>query len=224
MKKSKKTIKKRQVKAKSLKQSKATTSASIKGEQTQRKNFMSYNKAKQLIKKQKIKSKHQFEKWSSSKKRPDNFPSNPRSVYKLQWEDWSLFLSTGRKPGQRKDFMSYRQAQQFIKKQKVESKNHFEKWSSSKKRPDNFPSDPRSVYKEQWKNWGSFFGTGREWTQNKQFMSYNKAKQLIKKQKVKTKRQFESWSKSKKRPKDFPSNPNQSYKEKWKGWKNFLGS
>ena len=105
----------------------------------------------------------------------------------------------------------------------MKRKTNLKNGAVQKKRPSNFPSDPRSVYKLQWKGWGAFFGTGREWTQTKKFMSYNKAQQLIKKQKIKSKRQFEKWSKSK-RPENFPSNPNQSYKEKWKGWNKFLGT
>ena len=141
MKKSKQSITKRRAKVKKqlkkLNKSRKKPSNSTsnpKRKQGQKKDFMSYRKAQQLIRKQKIKSKHQFEKWSSSKKRPADFPSNPRSVYKLQWKDWGIFLGTGRKKGQRKDFMSYRKAQQFIRKRKVETKNKFEKWSSSKKK------------------------------------------------------------------------------------------
>ena len=120
--------------------------------------------------------------------------------------------------------MSYRKAQQLIKKQKIQTKPMFEKWSRSKKRPDNFPSNPHMTYKQQWKGWGYFLGTGRTLEKRKNFMSYKKVQQLIKKQKIQTKSMFEKWSRSKKRPDNFPSNPNQVYLKNWKGWKTFLGT
>ena len=192
--------------------------------QTQRKMFMSYNSARQFIKKQKVTTKNQFQVWSSSKKRPDNFPSNPRSKYEQQWKGWGHFLSTGRTPENRKNFMSYKKAQQIIKKQKIQSKPMFEKWSRTKKRPDNFPSNPGMTYKKQWKGWGYFLGTGRTAEKRKNFINYKKAQQLIRKQKIQSKPMFEKWSRTKKRPDNFPSNPHQVYFKNWKGWKSFLGT
>ena len=191
---------------------------------SQKKVFMSYTMARQLVIKQKITTKNQFEKWSRTKKRPDNFPSNPSITYKKQWKGWGYFLGTGRTAEKRKNFMSYTKAQQLIKKQKIQTKPIFEKWSRTKKRPDNFPSNPSITYKKQWKGWGYFLGTGRTAEKRKNFMSYTKAQQLIKKQKIQTKPMFEKWSRTKKRPDNFPSNPNQTYLKNWKGWKNFLGT
>ena len=124
----------------------------------------------------------------------------------------------------KKSFMSHTSARKFIIKKKITTKNEFQDWSRTKKRPKNFPSNPRMTYKEQWKGWGYFLGTGRTAENRKNFMNYKKAQQFIQKQKIQTKPMFEKWSRTKKRPDNFPSNPHQTYLKKWKGWKHFLGT
>ena len=186
-----------------------------------KRDFMSYKQARQFIIKQRITTKSRFEEWSKSGKRPHNFPSQPSKIYKAKWKGFGEFLGTGRKAGNKRDFMSYKQARQFIIKQRITTKSQFEKWSKSRKRPYNFPSAPWKIYKTQWKGLGEFLGTGKK-RNRKDFMSYRKARQFIVKQKIETKDQFEKWSKSRKRPYNFPSAPWRVYKTQWKGFKVFL--
>ena len=184
------------------------SSIKIKKKGHAKKDFMSYRKAQQLIKEQGITTVKQFEKWSGSKQRPADFPSNPKTVYQTEWKDWKKFL-------QKKDFMSYRKAQQFIKEQGITTVRQFEEWKKLGKRPPDFPANPKNFYKTKWKGWKKFL-------QKKDFMSYRKAQQFIKEQGITTVKQFEKWSGSKQRPADFPSNPKTVYQTKWKGWKKFL--
>ncbi|MCZ0931876.1 MAG: hypothetical protein OXJ52_01820 [Oligoflexia bacterium] len=179
---------------------------------------MSYKEAQQSIIKEEITTLTQFQKWSRSKRRSDNFPSAPWRTYKIKWKGWGQFLGTGR--ARIKTFMSYKKARQFIIKQGITTFMQFQKWRKSGKRPHNFPYEPLKTYKTEWKGWGQFLGTGR--TREKTFMSYKKAQQLIIKQGVITLTQFQKWRKSEKRPDNFPSNPWRTYKTKWKGWRKFL--
>ena len=177
----------------------------------QKKAFINYQTAQQLIKLEGITTKSQFNKWSKSK-RPSNFPSSPERVYKTEWNGWGVFLGTGRK--REKNFMNYKEAQQLIKLEGITTKSQFNKWSKSK-RPSNFPSSPGRVYKTEWNRWGAFLGTGR--------MDYKEAQQLMKLEGITTKSQFNEWSKSK-RPSNFPSSPERVYKTEWNGWGVFLGT
>ena len=195
-------------------------SASLSKKGRPKKDFMSYKQAQRFIKTQGTTTLAQFQKWSKLKKRPANFPSAPWRIYKTQWKNWGKFLGTGRT--RKKDFMSYKQAQQYIIKQGVTTLIQFQNWRKLKKRPNNFPFEPAGIYKTQWKNWGKFLGTGR--TRKKDFMSYKQAQRFIKKQKITTLTGFRKWRKSTKRPNNFPSNPWRTYKTEWKGWKKFLNS
>ena len=70
-----------------------------------KKNFISYEKAQQLVIELGITTVRQFEKWSQSEKRPNNFPSNPSKTYNSKWRGWGEFLGTGRKLRQKKNFI-----------------------------------------------------------------------------------------------------------------------
>lgn len=53
-------------------------------------------------------------------------------------------------------------------------------------------------------------------------MSFNKARSLVRRLKIKTIAQWYTYSKSK-RPLNIPSNPQRIYVKEWKGWADFLG-
>ena len=56
------------------------------------------------------------------------------------------------------------------------------------------------------------------------YTAFEYAKNYVSKLDLKTSKDWMIYSKSGKRPKDIPSNPQNNYKEKgWKGWPDFLG-
>ena len=84
-----------------------------------------------------------------------------------------------------------------MKELDIKTQSQFKEWSRSEQRPDDFPSNPSSVYKEKWVNWGEFLGTGN--VQRKIFRSYESAKALMKELGIKTYNQFKKWSRSEKK-------------------------
>ena len=170
--------------------------------------WMSLQDAKALMQSQGIKTSTEFNEWKKAGKRPEHFPSNPQRTYKKEWISWSHFL------GNEKQWMSFNEAQTFIQSQGIKTRKEFDEWKKAGKRPEHFPSHPERVYTNEWRGWRDFLDT--------KWMSFDQAKAFIQRQGIRTREQFYEWSKSKKRPKDFPSNPNQMYKDKWKGWGDFL--
>ena len=120
------------------------------------------------------------------------------------------------------NWMSYKEAKEFIRALRITSTVQFNKWSRSKNRPFNFPSSPYSVYKKEWQGWRSFLGSGRIIVKN--WMSYEEAKTFIQNEKVDSETTYRKWKKEGKRPINFPAHPDRKYKEHWKGWGEFLGN
>ena len=54
-------------------------------------------------------------------------------------------------------------------------------------------------------------------------MSFEEAKAFIQKGGFISRRQFQKWSGSEQRPKNFPSTPDRAYSEEWTNWSDFLG-
>ena len=120
--------------------------------------------------------------------------------------------------------MSFQDAKTLMQSQGIKTNREFIEWKKAGKRPEDFPSNPQKTYKDRWKGWGNFLGTGNISNRKRKWMSFDKAKAFIQSQKIRTRKQFQEWSKSEQRPKDFPSHPQKTYKNRWKGWGNFLGT
>ena len=186
--------------------------------------WMSFDQAKTFIQRQGIRTREQFQEWSKSEQRPKDFPSNPHKVYTNEWRGWGDFLGTGNISVRNRDWMSFQDAKTLMQRQGIRTREQFQEWSKSEQRPKNFPSTPHQTYKNKWRGWGDFLGTGNISTSKRKWMSFQDAKALMQSQGIKTSTEFNEWKKAGKRPKDFPSNPSETYKNKWRGWGDFLGT
>ena len=191
--------------------------------QTSSHRWMSFEEAKAVIRKVGLTSLIQFQQWSKSGKRPEDFPANPHRTYKEEWTGWGDFLGAGNISTRKKEFMNFEEAQTFIRNEGVQTRMEFEAWKRSGKRPEDFPSAPEQTYKEEWGGWGDFLGTGNMAHGKKEFMSFEEAKTFIQNEGIQTSAEFQKWKREGKRPAAFPSTPNKVYEE-WIGWGDFLGT
>ena len=197
---------------------------------TKKRKWKSFDEAKAFIQSQGVKTRQEFIEWKKAGKRPKDFPSNPQNIYNNQWVGWSDFLgteNTSTRKREKREWMSFDQAKTFIQRQGIRTSIEFQKWKKAGKRPKDFPSNPNTIYKEEWKGWRDFLGTGNISTRKRkkrEWMSFDEAKIFIQRQGIKTHKQFQKWKQAGKRPEHFPSTPEQTYKDKWKGWGDFLGT
>jgi hypothetical protein len=85
------------------------------------------------------------------------------------------------------------------------------------------PSHPERVYKNNWRGWGDFLGTGNLINKEKVFLSFNEARKITRELGLKSNKDWRKYSKQK-RPINVPGNPDSFYKDNgWKGWPDFLG-
>ena len=67
-------------------------------------------------------------------------------------------------------------------------------------------------------------GWEQEELSKKNFTSFIKARSFARTLKLKSTKEWYLYSKSGKRPENIPSNPQNNYKNDWKGWPDFLGN
>jgi len=194
------------------------------------KEFLSYNKAKLLCRKKKIKDSFEYQKFRVSMYRMNKkqyqkhrrdwtknvLPSEPQIYYK-QWKSWYDFLGTEHH-GVRV-FVSYKDAVKWNKKNKIMTSGEY-----VKKRIISLPAVPRDYY-PQWKGWGEYLGTGVVSTKFRKFMSYEDAKKYVIKNGIRSLDELKQWSKDGNKPVNIPSIPNVVYKNNgWKGSKEFFNT
>eukprot|EP00947_MAST-08B_sp_MAST-8B-sp1_P001895 g1895.t1 len=193
----------------------------------QKGDYLPFASARAWVRQRKIKSKKEWQEWSKSGQRPSNIPSHPDEVYRGKgWVSWMDFLGFETKKGAKGDYLPFESARAWVRQRKMKSWKEWQEWSKSGQRPSNIPSDPARVY--QGKGWVScmdFLGfEGRAAHQKGDYLPFASARAWVRQRKMKSKKEWNEWSKSGQRPSNIPSHPDEVYRGKgWVSYMDFLG-
>lgn len=178
-------------------------------------NTLTYEEAQKICVKLKVLSANDYRNKKKQEILPSNIPSAPDRVFKNKgWISWGEFLGTGRKSSG--GYLTFKESRIIVQKLNLRSQREWNIYSKVS-RPSNIPSNPQNTYKINWNGWDDFLGK-----EKLSFISFNEARSLVRKLKIKTTAEWKTYSKSK-RPLNIPSNPQRIYIKEWKGWADFLG-
>jgi hypothetical protein len=183
------------------------------------KTWRPFTKARAFVRALKLKSCDEWHTYRKSGKRPSDIPSTPGPVYE-EFAGWGDWLGTGRRVWG-SPWRPFTKARAFVRALKLKSRDEWEAYSKSGKRPADIPSNPKRIYNE-WVSWGDWLGTGNVKNMTKP-RPFKKARKFARALKLKSVREWESYRKSGKRPEDIPSNPHRTYKE-FTGYEDWLNS
>ena len=88
----------------------------------------------------------------------------------------------------------------------------------------NIPSTPDQVYGREWRGYGDWLGTGAIAKQDRVYLCFTDAREIVRALNLKGHREWQEWSKSTHRPLNIPSNLNRVYVREWRGWGDWLGT
>ena len=182
--------------------------------------YRNFEDARSYVHNLNLSSFSEYKKLIKSKKMPSDIPSNPHIVYKKEWVDFNDWL--GKAPKQ--IWLTFKDARGFIQNLNLKNNKEWKDYVKSGNKPKNIPSNPRSVYRDQFVGIADWLGNSNIDTKSVKFLPYNKAKKVVSIENLRDYKEWMIYSKNK-RPINIPSNPNLVYKNKgWKGWREFLGS
>ncbi len=189
-------------------------------------NYVSLKEAKRILRKLNIKSIKELE-INKEKLKKLRVPLNPVSVYKHRKnENWiGLPDYFGRKSKTtNKNYLDYEEAKKAVSKLNIKNQKEWREYSKSK-RPDNIPGAPQKVYKRSgdWINWSNFLGNKNISSHQVEYVSYEKAKTILKSLGISKYSSWRNFCKEGKRPINIPWNPKNKYKKDWISWDDFLG-
>ena len=119
---------------------------------------------------------------------------------------------------------SFESALKWVHSQKIKNKSDWKKLIKSKNFPSDIPKTPDHVYKEQWKGYGYWYGTGKTSTHDRHHRSFMEAKEFVRTLNLKNKDEWNVYCKSGKKPDDIPATPPYVYGKKgWISWGDWLG-
>jgi hypothetical protein len=90
--------------------------------------------------------------------------------------------------------------------------------------PSDIPRSPTGHYREQWRGWGDWLGTGTIAPSDRKFRSFEDARIFARKLGLDGGKAWRTWSKSRgNRPPDIPGSPDTYYRgQGWISWPDFL--
>jgi superfamily II DNA or RNA helicase len=123
-------------------------------------NYISFNEAKKIVSKLKIKSLEDWRNLPLKIKKNNNLPSIPERHYKKKWKGWGDFLGTGRISAIY--FKKFFEARKFARSLKCKSSSEWRQKIKGRNLPQGIPADPSSKYKKEFKGWADFLGTNNK--------------------------------------------------------------
>ena len=188
------------------------------------KKFRTYTSSRAFVRGLRIKSIAEWRKYAKSGKKPIDIPSNPDSYYTTEWKDWGEFLGTGFVAFKDRKYQDFEKARKFIHQLAFRSREDWTKYAMSKSRPQNIPADPSKIYKDNWKGWGDWLGTGTLAPKNKKFLPFKDARIVVQSQHLGSIAKWSEYIKQGSKPYNIPSNPDNYYNNEWKSWGDWLGT
>ena len=189
--------------------------------------FRTFEDARSYVRQLGLKSQNEWEAWRKS--RPHDIPGKPEATYKESgWLSFGDFLGydvgkVARKTKASK-LRTFEDARAYVRTLQLKSEREWQAWRKSGARPDDIPSTPNVTYKESgWTSYGDFLGYADGKVAGS-FRSFEDARAYVRTLGLKSREEWEAWSKSGARPHDIPSNPSTTYKSSgWISYPDFLG-
>lgn len=172
-----------------------------------------------------LKGKQDWYEYHRTKDRPIDVPANPNSVYKNKgWVGWGSFLGTGVVAKHKHQFLPFEDAREFSRKLGLKSIGEWRQYAKSDKRPKTeIPSMPWKTYKDKYAGIADWLRIPDVSTLNREYRSFEEARAFVRSLNLRSLKEWQRYSKSGNRPIDIPSAPNNKYKGKWLGWKDWMG-
>ena len=190
------------------------------------KKYRSFLKAKVYVHSLGLKNQQEWRTFIKSDSKPIDIPSAPESTYKNEgWKGMGDWIGTGRIADQNKIYRNYADAKKFVHQLKIVNQKGWKEYSLSGNKPNDIPSNPYQVYNSKgWVGLGDWLGTGINAPRNRIYLTFNEARDYVRKLKLKNTIEWNNKFKAGKMPLNIPRSVDRLYKDKgWKGWADFLG-
>jgi hypothetical protein len=185
-----------------------------------------FNEARDFVQKLGIKSNSEWINYCKNGNKPLDIPTKPHSTYLNKgWISLGDWLGTDRIASKYNVYLNYDEAKKYVHSLNLKTQKEWRDYCKSNKKPLNIPSKPERVYfKKGWSGTSEWLGSGITSTREKKFKTFIDSREFVRSLKLNKVKDWEIFRKSDNMPKDVPTNPQTTYKDKgWNGWADFLG-
>ncbi len=165
--------------------------------------------------------------------KPVDIPSTADQVYKGEWRGWGDFLAVKTVMPYKRLYRSFVSARAHVHAEGLRNSKEYSLWCKGlleqhDPKPTDIPANPNTVYKDEWQGMGDFLGTDFVARVNRKYRSFEDARAFVRNEGLHDAKEYALWSQGgleqhDPKPTDIPASPWRLYKDKWRGWSDFLG-
>ena len=186
--------------------------------------WLPFEEARAFARRLGLKSYTEWSAYSRSGKRPGTIPAHPEGVYKGKWKNWGDWLGTGTVVHAQREFLPFEEARAFVHSLHLKDNRSWQVYCTSGDKPATIPSTPWRVYKEKWKSFGDWLGTGSVATYQREYLPFEEARAFTQSLRLRSVPEWTAYCTSGDKPTTIPRQPDTVYKEKWKSFGDWLGT
>jgi len=183
-----------------------------------------FNEARAFVRSLALQSREQWSDYCKSGKKPADIPAQPKQTYaKTGWTGMGDWL--GRTTYLRR-YRSFKDARTFVRRLELKSRNEWNEYCQSGKKPGDIPSNPNKAYaKTGWLGMGDWLGTGTIAAHLREYRSFKDARAFVRRLGLKSQGEWNEYCQSGKKPADIPTTPERTYgMAGWAGLGDWLGT
>ncbi|TBR07322.1 MAG: hypothetical protein EPO62_08615, partial [Candidatus Nitrosotenuis sp.] len=183
-----------------------------------------FSEAREIVRELGLRGIKEWKEYCKSGKLPENIPKHPHQRYRELWTGYSDWLGCENRSGVfiAKKFLPFEDAREYARSLRLSGQKEWLEWARSDKRPASIPSSPYKTYREKWVNLADWLGTTR--TRSTNFLSFQEAREFVRKLGLKSQIEWEEWVRSDTRPDNIPSTPHMTYRKEWIDIFDWLGN
>jgi hypothetical protein len=186
--------------------------------------YRTFEEAREYVRSLGLKNWRGWSDYCKSRQKPVDIPCHPYKGYKSEWRGWGDWLGTGTIASYNKEFITFTEAREYVHTLGLKNLRGWHAYCKSGQKPDDIPTNPRTTYKDQWQGLGDWLGTGVIANKNREYRTFEEAREYVRSLGLKNCEEWRAHSKSEERPDDIPSTPREFYKFEWRGWGDWLGT
>ena len=141
--------------------------------------FRPFEEARKFAQSLKLGGQKEWADYCKNHKLPSDIPASPRGVYNKEWKGWGDWLGSGNIAPSMRKYRSFEEAEKFVHTLGLHSRNEWEKYCKSGRKPGDIPYQARQTYKKYWKGWGDWLGTGTVANFEKNFKSFKEVRDFV---------------------------------------------
>jgi superfamily II DNA or RNA helicase len=185
--------------------------------------YRSFEEARAFAHSLKLARESDWTTFSKSKDMPKDIPKTPYHIYKKFWKSWGDWLGTGTVASQKRQYRSFEECKRFVRELRLKNREEWLEYCKSGNKPEDIPNYPSDPFEKEWNGWGDWLGTGYVAHQNRQYKSFEEAREFVHGLGLQRLEEWDEYCKSGNKPKDIPARPPQTYEDEWTNWPDWLG-